>query len=42
MKQLRIKLDYLAKTYGFDVLTYANVEVNKDGTKTLILEGEKK
>ena len=42
MKRLELDLDYLAKTYGLDVLLTASVYVRDDGRTALVLEGESK
>jgi hypothetical protein len=42
MKEIRLDLDYLASTYGIEVLSFANVEFDKDDGFVLVLEGEKR
>ncbi len=42
MKELKIKLDVLARTYGIDLLTEAAVEYGEDGRPILVISGEQK
>ena len=42
LKQIRLKLDYMASTYGIDELIAAYIEVNDEGNLILVLEGERK
>ncbi len=42
MKELKIKLDVLARTYGIDLLVEAAVEYNEDGRPVLVISGEQK
>lgn len=42
MKELRINIDYLARTYGFDHLEDARIVLEEDGTFFLALEGTSK
>lgn len=42
VKQIRLKLDYMASTYGIDELIAAYIEVNDQGNLILVLEGERK
>ena len=40
MSKLRLSLDYLASTYGMNVLLTAHITVDRDGKKVLVLEGD--
>lgn len=41
-KELKIDLDYLASTFGLDVLDHAEVRVGEDGGFVLVLTGDKR
>ena len=40
VSKLRLSLDYLASTYGMNVLLTAHITVDRDGKKVLVLEGD--
>lgn len=41
-KELRINLDYLAKTYGLEFLTFAVIENREGGGLDLVITGSTK